>query len=340
VLPKDRKGVGQQQKDEWEEARDLAKQGRFDEIPAEKYIRFRGALHAISRELPVSVDPLTELCNEWYWGETGWGKSRSIRVNYPGFFDKMANKWWDDYRGEEVVVIEELQPEHVRMVSNLKKWVDYNPFRAEVKYGTLTIRPKKFIVTSNYRIRELFPRPGDYGPLERRFTEIYFGPAGKDYETMVSEGPHLPACLRDEEEPGVCGVPGTPGSEDVLLQLLEADEALGAASGGPEVPPTDPPAVEEARTVVDLSGPVYHVCEGDVIPEGPHPSNTTVFLKRTGRPTLEFHGDPSFNVILAPMVAKRVRRQKGAVPAIVLPLPAPEQVADQFLKPVPASIAE
>lgn len=92
--------------------------------------------------------------------------------------------------------------------------------------------------------------------------------------------------------------------------------------------------------MVDLSGPVYHFEEGDVIPEGPYPSNTIVYLKRKGRPTLEFHGDPSFNSILAPMVAKRVRRQKGAVPAIVLPLSAPEAVADQFLKPVLASVAE
>jgi len=339
VLPKDRAGVGKQQKDEWEEARDLAKQGRFDEIPAEKYIRFRSALHAISRELVPAVDALTELSNDWYWGETGWGKSRSIRVNYPGFFDKMANKWWDDYRGEEVVVIEELQPEHVRLVSHLKKWADFNPFRAEVKYGTLVIRPKKIIVTSNYRIRELFPREGDYGPLERRFTEVYFGPKGKDYETMVSEGPSLPACLRDEAEPGSVGTPSVEGADDVMLALLDAESALEAPSGGPEVSQA-PPAVVEEPPAVDLTGPVYRVSESDVLPIGPYPSNTTVFLKRKGRPVLEFHGDPSFNRFLAPMIAKRKRKEKGAVPAIVLPLPAPEQVADQFLNPIQATVAE
>lgn len=35
----------------------------------------------------------------------------------------------------------------------------------------MRIRPKRFIVTSNYKIREIFYRAGDYEAIEARFEQ-------------------------------------------------------------------------------------------------------------------------------------------------------------------------
>ncbi|MBV6343593.1 hypothetical protein HWQ67_18660 [Candidatus Magnetobacterium casensis] len=121
------------------------------------------------------AEPLTELANEWWIGKTGTGKSRTLSREYPGAFDKPLNKWWDGYQDEEVVYIEEWSPKNECTASNLKRWADYNPFSGQVKNGTLkSIRPKKIIVLSNYTIRDCFPDPRDYEPMERRFKYRYF----------------------------------------------------------------------------------------------------------------------------------------------------------------------
>ena len=53
--------------------------------------------------------------------------------------------------------------------SHMKRWTDHYSFTAEVKQSVVHIRPKKFVVTSNFTIRECYPLPQDHLPLERRF---------------------------------------------------------------------------------------------------------------------------------------------------------------------------
>lgn len=109
--------------------------------------------------------------NIWYYGETGTGKSYRAR-RHGKVYLKKRNKWWDDYNDEEVVVIEEWAPCNEATAQELKIWADSYDFPAEVKGGTIRIRPRLLIVTSNYSMRTCFPRDEDYYPLKRRFTEI------------------------------------------------------------------------------------------------------------------------------------------------------------------------
>lgn len=55
----------------------------------------------------------------------------------------------------------------------LKIWADKYSFPVEIKNGADFIRPKVIIVTSNYKIEEVFPDPSIHKPLLRRFKVIH-----------------------------------------------------------------------------------------------------------------------------------------------------------------------
>jgi len=147
-----------------------------------------------------------ELLHEWWVGPTGAGKSRLLWELYPNHFPKKLNKWWDGYRHQEVVAIEEWAPKNECTASSLKEWADRYPFTGEIKGGTLQrLRPKKIIVLSNYTPQQCFLAREDMDPILRRFTVMYFpkeeqharfraGAMKEPEEMEIEEG-------EDEEEP-------------------------------------------------------------------------------------------------------------------------------------------
>lgn len=115
------------------------------------------------------------LLHEWWVGPSGSGKSKLLWELYPKHFAKGLNKWWDGYKHEPVVAIEEWAPKNDCTASALKKWADRYPFPGEIKGGCLQhLRPKKIIVLSNYTPQQCFLNSEDLEPILRRFTVIHF----------------------------------------------------------------------------------------------------------------------------------------------------------------------
>lgn len=117
------------------------------------------------------LESLETLQNRWIHGPTGVGKSRGIRdLHGESLFVKDPNKWWDGYQGEETILIEDLEPEHKFLGWFLKIWADHYPFKAQVKGGYVSLRPKRIIVTSNFTPEEIFENAKILEPIRRRFT--------------------------------------------------------------------------------------------------------------------------------------------------------------------------
>lgn len=178
-------------------------------------------LHGVRLEslyTPNTVPLDGELLHEWWVGPSGTGKSRLLWELYPNHFPKKLNKWWDRYRYQDVVAIEEWAPKNDCTASALKVWADRYPFPGEVKGSTLNgLRPKKIIVLSNYTPQQCFLNEQDLEPILRRFTVIHF-PTQKQHAVHRAEAFFEPAPL---DTPSVAEE--TPELEDLDLPDLSLD---------------------------------------------------------------------------------------------------------------------
>lgn len=179
--PDEPREKGQKEQLRWGEILAAAKQGDYDEIdPKVQVLHMKNLEHIHNRELRKAPLINTFEKNVWYQGATGTGKSRSARENHPGAFVKMLNKWWDGYENHEIVIIEDVDPATCdRMAHLFKVWTDHYPFPCEVKGSAIQIRPRRFVVTSNYSIEQCFPNRQDYEALYRRFEVYEFVKLGK-----------------------------------------------------------------------------------------------------------------------------------------------------------------
>lgn len=163
---------GDLEKQRYENAWQLAKRGAVEEIDADIRLRLYGSIRRIERDFMPAVQRLGGPCGLWIRGVAGSGKTRSVLDTYPEAYPKPRTKWWDGYQGEEIVYCDDIDVFNVALGGELKLWADAYPFIGEIKGGSKKIRPRKFIVTSQYSIEEIWADAPTREALLRRFVVV------------------------------------------------------------------------------------------------------------------------------------------------------------------------
>jgi len=208
---------GEAQKKRWADILSAAESGNWDYLKTnypQVWVTMSEKL--ISKRVPATATIDGDTQNEWWYGETGTGKSRLAWEKYGKIcYQKMLNKWWDGYDDQPIVVIEEWSPKNEVTASALKIWADRYPFTAQIKGGVLQkIRPTKLIVISNYRLRDCFPDSRDADPIARRFKEFEF-PEDIEQASLIA----------DEFVKAVSPVGEPPSLDDILAEDAD-DESI------------------------------------------------------------------------------------------------------------------
>lgn len=152
--------------DDYEEIGVLSEQGkRNDILSATKEIESGTSFQAVARSFPdvfvkysrglrefslATTAPYTHATvrGVWIYGPPGTGKSHSARHFDPDAYIKAQNKWWDGYDGQETVILDDL--DCGVLGHYLKIWADRWACTGETKGGTVQLRHRLFVVTSNY----------------------------------------------------------------------------------------------------------------------------------------------------------------------------------------------
>ncbi len=88
------------------------------------------------------------------------------------YYDKLLNKWWEDYEDEPNVLIDDIGPDCIG-AQHVKRWLDKKQFRGEAKFGSVFIRPQIIIFTSNYHPSEIWKNPADYEAILDRVQLVH-----------------------------------------------------------------------------------------------------------------------------------------------------------------------
>ncbi len=145
---------------EGEDLADLVKEPGFEHfIPDYKKIKNSVDAFKLDTQKPFEADGSRGV---WYHGAPGTGKSHAARAKSVLLFDEdpfimTGGKWLDGYKGQKVIIIEDLDKQTCYQIAHsLKLWGDKYGVTAEVKGATIPLMHQLLFVTSNYTIQELY----------------------------------------------------------------------------------------------------------------------------------------------------------------------------------------
>lgn len=111
-------------------------------------------------------------------GPSGTGKTRFARDAFPGAYWKPHGKWWDNYDGHDVVVVDEMYGNRFSF-TELLNLMDRYPHSVEIKGGTVEFTSKTLVFTSNQLPEDWYDPQRTHqhmrweeNPLKRRIDEF------------------------------------------------------------------------------------------------------------------------------------------------------------------------
>lgn len=173
------RAVRRNNSNDWESILQSAKSGNFDAIPPDIYIRFKIINGSYYRSLTcISADHAEPIAIERtvfvFWGRTGTGKSKRAweEAGVQAYSKDPRTKWWDGYKGEKSVVIDEFRG--TVDISHVLRWLDRYPVRVECKGSSRPLLAETVWITSNLDPRSWYPDldAASVDALLRRLTNI------------------------------------------------------------------------------------------------------------------------------------------------------------------------
>jgi len=110
----------------------------------------------------------------WYWGKSGVGKSHKAYENYTNathFTKDLSTKWWDGYKQQEVVILNEFRGQLAFsfLLSLIDKWPLTVPVRCK---ESIPFTSKHVIITSSLHPKDVYmnvlTKDESFAQLERR----------------------------------------------------------------------------------------------------------------------------------------------------------------------------
>lgn len=145
-----------------------------DQFPA-TFLKHRSCLLAMALEVENPCG--YERKAFWLVGVTGTGKTRFAHALDNDVYYKNPNRWFDGYHNNEIVCIDDVDPSNfAKLAYWLKRWGDRYPVLGERKHGSIYLKHKTLVVTSNFRLTTLCEKTqvddATCLALHRRFKEL------------------------------------------------------------------------------------------------------------------------------------------------------------------------
>lgn len=147
-------------KEDWCKVKEAAKRGALEEVPSDIFVRHYFSLKRIAKD-NSSAPYRPNIRVFCFWGVTGSGKSHrafeeAAASKEPFYVKSSTTKWWDSYKGEKIVIIDEFRGQIA--VEHLLKWFDKYPCYVEEKGGQLPLMATTFYIMSNLDPRNWFEK--------------------------------------------------------------------------------------------------------------------------------------------------------------------------------------
>lgn len=162
---------------DWDRVWDQAKVGQFEEIPKDILIRHYSSIKRIRVD---AMQPCfrPEINVNVHWGVSGAGKTKRCwdEAGIEAYVKNPNTKWWDGYRGQKNVIIDEFVGRID--LSYLLLWFDKYPCIAEVKGYSVPLEAINFWVTSNIDPKDWYQDENEArkAALTRRLTNVTYHP--------------------------------------------------------------------------------------------------------------------------------------------------------------------